>query len=160
MNIIKAITYNDQWELVSQLGFLGQIKQNKSIENNSKLIKFKYNIISSLFRIFNLLQVKIIHFYTLTDLEEILHTFRVIAVALPAYTFHFLNLPCFAGRLNVLEMNIWILAKVHNRPQEVEQTCIITIYIYDTKSWFWLSDQEKSLDYISEKFTGLAHFGF
>lgn len=56
-------------------------------------------------------------------LQEILHPLRIIAVALPTDPFHLLDLASLASRLDVLKMNFWILAEVHNGAQEVEQTC-------------------------------------
>lgn len=56
------------------------------------------------------------------DLEEVLHTLRVVAVTLSADSFHLFDLPCLAGSLNVLEVNLWVLAEVDNGTQEVEQS--------------------------------------
>lgn len=53
-------------------------------------------------------------------LQEVLDTLWVIAVALTTNSLHFLDLSCFTGSLDVLEMYIWILTEVNNRSQEVE----------------------------------------
>ncbi len=50
----------------------------------------------------------------LSDLEEVLHTFRVVAVTLPADSLHLFNLACLAGGLDILEVDLWVLTKVHN----------------------------------------------
>lgn len=57
-----------------------------------------------------------------TNLEEVLDTLGVVAVALTTDALHFLDLSSLAGSLNVLEMHILLLAEVHNGAQEVEQT--------------------------------------
>lgn len=57
-----------------------------------------------------------------TDLEEVLDTLGIVAVALTTDALHFLDLPSLAGSLDVLEMHILLLAEVHNGTQEVEQT--------------------------------------
>lgn len=59
---------------------------------------------------------------SVSDLQEVLHTFGVIAVTLTADSLHFFNLTRLAGGLDVFEVDLWILAEVHNRTQEVEQT--------------------------------------
>lgn len=56
-----------------------------------------------------------------SDLEKVLHAFRVVAVALSADPLHLLDLACFTGSLDVLEVDLWILAEVDNRAQKVEQ---------------------------------------
>ena len=63
--------------------------------------------------------------WPISDLEEVLHTFRVIAVTLSADPLHLFDLACLAGSLDIFEVNLWILAEVHNGTQEVEQTCKI-----------------------------------
>ncbi len=50
--------------------------------------------------------------------------FRVIAVAFPTDPLHLFDLARLACGLDVFEMHIWVLAEVHNRAKEVEQTCI------------------------------------
>lgn len=60
--------------------------------------------------------------WSISDLQEVLHTFRVIAVTLPADSLHLFDLACLAGGLDIFEVDLWILAEVHNRTQEVEQT--------------------------------------
>lgn len=57
-----------------------------------------------------------------TDLEEVLHTFGVVAIAFSADSLHLFDLACFARGLNVFEVNFRILAEVHNGAQEIEQT--------------------------------------
>ncbi len=57
-------------------------------------------------------------------LEKVLDMFRVIAVAFPTDPLHFFDLARLACGLDVLEMHLWVLAEVHNRAKEVEQTCI------------------------------------
>lgn len=59
---------------------------------------------------------------SISDLEEVLHTFRVIAVTLSTNSLHFFNLACLAGSLDIFEVDLWILAEVYNRTQKVEQT--------------------------------------
>lgn len=56
-------------------------------------------------------------------LEKVLHTFRIVTVALSADSLNFLDLTSFAGSLDVFKMNLWILTEVYNGAQEVEQTC-------------------------------------
>lgn len=55
-------------------------------------------------------------------LEKILHSFRVIAVTFTADPFHLFNLTRLAGCLDIFEVDIWILAEVHNRTQEIKQS--------------------------------------
>jgi hypothetical protein len=47
--------------------------------------------------------------------EEVLDFLRVVEVALPTDTLHFTDLTCPGGSLNVLEVNLRILAKVDHR---------------------------------------------
>lgn len=56
-----------------------------------------------------------------TCLQKILHPLWVIAVAFTANPLHFLYLASLASCLDVLEVNIWILTKVYNGTQEIEQ---------------------------------------
>lgn len=58
----------------------------------------------------------------MSHLEEVLHTFWVVAVALPADSLHLFDLTCLAGSLDVFEVDFWILAEVYNGAQEVEQS--------------------------------------
>lgn len=60
--------------------------------------------------------------WTISDLKEVLHTFRVVTVTLSANSFHLFDLSCLAGSLDIFEVNLWILTEVHNRTQEIEQT--------------------------------------
>lgn len=60
--------------------------------------------------------------WSVSDLEEVLHTFRVVAVTLSADSLDLFDLACLAGGLDIFEVDLWILAKVHNGTQEVEQT--------------------------------------
>lgn len=62
-------------------------------------------------------------------LEEVLHTLRIVTVALSADSLHFFDLTSFTGSLDVFEVNLWILAEVHNGAQEVEQTCRANYHI-------------------------------
>lgn len=55
-------------------------------------------------------------------LQKVLHPFWVIAVTFTADSFHFLYLTSLASCLDVLEVNIWILAEVYNGTQEIEQS--------------------------------------
>lgn len=55
-------------------------------------------------------------------LQKVLHSFWVIAVTFTADSFHFLYLTSLASCLDVLEVNIWILTKVYNGTQEIEQS--------------------------------------
>lgn len=59
---------------------------------------------------------------SISDLEEILHTFGVVAVALSADSLHLFDLTCLAGGLDVFEVDLGILAEVHDGTQEVKQT--------------------------------------
>lgn len=54
-------------------------------------------------------------------LEEVFHPLRVIAVALSTDSLHFFDLARFTGSLDVLKVNIRLLAEIHNRPEEVKQ---------------------------------------
>lgn len=54
-------------------------------------------------------------------LEEVLHPLWVVAVALPADSLHFLDLTRFTRRLDVLEVNVGLLAEIDDGAQEVEQ---------------------------------------
>lgn len=54
-------------------------------------------------------------------LEEVFNPVRVVAVALSTDSLHFFDLTCFTGSLDVLEVNIGLLAEIHNRPKEVKQ---------------------------------------
>lgn len=55
-------------------------------------------------------------------LKEVLDTLWVVAVALSTDPFNLFDLARLAGSLNVFEMNVGILAEVHNGAQEVKQT--------------------------------------
>lgn len=54
-------------------------------------------------------------------LEEVFNPVWVIAVALPADSFHLFDLARLTGSLNVLEVDIGLLAEIHDGPQEVKQ---------------------------------------
>ena len=54
-------------------------------------------------------------------LEEVFNPLRVVTVALSTDPFHFFDLACFAGSLDVLKVNVRLLAEIHNRPKEVKQ---------------------------------------
>ena len=54
-------------------------------------------------------------------LEEVLYALGVVAVALATDPLHLLDLARLAGRLDVLEVDLWVLAEVHDGAQEVEQ---------------------------------------
>ena len=56
-------------------------------------------------------------------LEEIFDSLWVIAVALTADALHLFDLAGLAGSLDVLEVDLRVLAEVNNGAQEVEQTC-------------------------------------
>lgn len=56
-----------------------------------------------------------------SDLEEVLNPLGVVAVALSADSLHLFDLTRFTGCLDVLEVDIGLLAEIHNRPQEVKQ---------------------------------------
>ena len=56
-------------------------------------------------------------------LEKVLDALRVVAAALAADALHLLHLPGLARRLDVLEVDLGVLAEVHDGTQEVEQTC-------------------------------------
>lgn len=55
-------------------------------------------------------------------LQEVLDPLRVVAVALSADPLHFFDLASLTGSLNVFEVDLWILAEIHNGAQEIEQT--------------------------------------
>ena len=57
-------------------------------------------------------------------LEEVLDSLWVVAVALPTDPLYFLDLARLAGRLDVLEVDVWVLAEVDHSPQEEVQACI------------------------------------
>lgn len=54
-------------------------------------------------------------------LEEVFNPFRVVAVALSTDSLHFFDLARFTGSLDVLKMNIRLLAEIHDGPKEVKQ---------------------------------------
>lgn len=54
-------------------------------------------------------------------LEEVLNPLGVVAVALPADPLHFLDLTRFARGLDVLEVNVGLLAEIDDGAEEVEQ---------------------------------------
>ncbi len=54
-------------------------------------------------------------------LEEVFNPLRVVAVALSTDSLHFFDLTRFTGSLDVLEVNVRLLAEIHNRPKEVKQ---------------------------------------
>lgn len=56
-------------------------------------------------------------------LEKVLDALRVVAAALTADALHLLHLPGLARRLDVLEVDLGVLAEVHDGTQEVEETC-------------------------------------
>lgn len=47
-------------------------------------------------------------------LEEVFNPVWVITVALSTDSLHFFDLTCFTGSLDVLEVNIRLLAEIHN----------------------------------------------
>ncbi len=53
-------------------------------------------------------------------LEEVLDSLRVVTVALSANPLNLLDLTSLTSGLDVLEVNIGILTKVHDRSQKVE----------------------------------------
>lgn len=55
-------------------------------------------------------------------LEEVFHTLGVVAVRFTADALDLLDLSSFASGLDVLEMNLGVLAEVNNRAQKVEQS--------------------------------------
>lgn len=55
-------------------------------------------------------------------LEEVLDALRVVAVALSADPLHLFDLARLAGSLDVFEVDLRVLAEVHDRAQEVKQT--------------------------------------
>ena len=57
------------------------------------------------------------------NLQEVLDTLGIVAVALAADSLHFFNLAGLARSLNVLEVDVRILTKVDNASQEIVQTC-------------------------------------
>ena len=71
-----------------------------------------------------------------TNLEEVLDSFRVVAAALATDAFDLLDLSRLTRRLNVLEVDVRVLAEVDDRAQEVEQTWKNT-----TEGWVELKTQ-------------------
>ena len=61
-------------------------------------------------------------YWSTPDLEEVLHTLRIVAVTLSADSLHLFDLARLAGSLDIFEVNLGVLAEVHNGTQEVEQT--------------------------------------
>lgn len=57
-------------------------------------------------------------------LEEVLDTFGVVAVAFPTDPLHLFDLACLACGLDVFEMDLWVLAEVHDGAQEIEEACV------------------------------------
>eukprot|EP00116_Pleurobrachia_bachei_P010630 sb/3470892/ len=55
-------------------------------------------------------------------LQEVLNSLRIITAALSTDPFHFLDLTRLAGCLDVPKVHLSLLAKVHDAPQEVEET--------------------------------------
>lgn len=49
-----------------------------------------------------------------THLQEVLRPLWVTAITPPAYPLDFLDPPYLTGSLNVFQVHVWILAKVHN----------------------------------------------
>jgi hypothetical protein len=58
-------------------------------------------------------------------LEEVLDALWVVAVALPTDPLHLFDLARLAGRLDVLEVHLWVLTEVDNGAQEVEETWVV-----------------------------------
>ncbi len=54
-------------------------------------------------------------------LEEVFNPLRVVAVALSTDSLHFFDLARLTGSLDVLKVNVRLLAEIHNRPKEVKQ---------------------------------------
>lgn len=54
-------------------------------------------------------------------LEKVLDPLRVVAVALSTDSLHLLDLACLAGCLNVLEVDVCVLAEVDHSSQEEVQ---------------------------------------
>lgn len=46
------------------------------------------------------------------NLKEILDALSVVAIGLATDALHFLDLPGLAGSLDILEVNLWVLAEV------------------------------------------------
>lgn len=59
-------------------------------------------------------------------LQEVFNPLWVIAVALSTDSLHFFDLTCFTGSLDVLKVNVGLLAEIHNRPKEVKQAFVET----------------------------------
>jgi len=55
-------------------------------------------------------------------LQEVFNAFSVVAIRFATDAFNFFDLACFASSLDVLEVHLWILAKVDDWSQKVEQT--------------------------------------
>ena len=58
--------------------------------------------------------------------EEIFDFLRVVVVALATDSLHLANLTSSSRSLNVLEMHLWVLAKIDNRAQVVIKTCKVS----------------------------------
>lgn len=54
-------------------------------------------------------------------LEEVFNPLSIVAVALPADPLHLFDLARFAGGLDVLEVDVGLLAEVHDGAEEVKQ---------------------------------------
>ena len=111
MDVVKAIANDDERQLVCQLRFLC----TKTSQFNVTTLngRERYRV---LVRTLNSAPGN-------TDLEEVLDALRVVAVALATDALHLFDLPGFARRLDVLEVNLRILREVDDRSEEVEQTC-------------------------------------
>lgn len=93
---VKAIADDDERQLVSQSSFLRK--------KNVACPKYTDERFSE------------------ENLQEILDSIWVIAVAFTANSLHFLHLACLASSLNVFEVNVGLLAEIHDGAQEIKQS--------------------------------------
>lgn len=128
MNKVKPIADNDQRKLICELCLLYFVQMKK--KSNKRLLIAMPTKPSWCFpplescssaakqNIQKTLQSPGQNIY----LQKVLHSFWVVAVTFTADSFHFLYLTSLASCLDVLEVNIWILTKVYNGTQEIEQS--------------------------------------
>ena len=86
------------------------------------LVKVKNEIVNKVEPIADNDEGKLVREFRL--FEEVLDFLRVIEVTLSANTLDFPNLTCASGGLDILEMNLRILAKIDNRPEVIVEACL------------------------------------
>ena len=95
MDKVKAIADDDERQLVSQSSFLRK-KTWLALNTDER--------------------------FSEENLQEILDSIWVVAVAFAANSLHFLHLACLASSLNVFEVNVGLLAEIHYGAQEIKQS--------------------------------------